>query len=36
MNPVTWIKKKIAEWKYKQRIKKKLKKLQEEDPYIYD
>lgn len=32
----SWIKEKIAEWKYKRALKKKLKKLQEEDPYIYD
>lgn len=36
MNPIKWIKDKIAELKYKRRLKKKLKKLQEEDPYIYD
>lgn len=35
-NPITWIKKKIAEYKYKKRMKAKLKKLQEQDPYIYD
>jgi hypothetical protein len=36
MNPLKWLKNKIAEWKYKRRLKKKLEKLQEEDPYIYD
>jgi len=36
MNPIRWIKDKIAEWKYKRKIKKKLKKLQEDDPFIYD
>ena len=33
---IKWIKKKIAEWKYKRNLKKKIKKLQEDDPYIYD
>jgi len=35
-NPIKWIKKKIAEYKYKKKMKEKLKKLQEQDPYIYD
>lgn len=33
---INWIKDKIAEWKYKRKLKAKLKKLQEQDPYIYD
>jgi len=36
INPWKWIKDKISEYKYKKRMKKKLKKLQEDDPYIYD
>jgi|TARA_R110000803_G_C11980651_1_gene320704 hypothetical protein len=35
-NPVKWVKKKLAERKYKKRMEAKLKKLQEQDPYIYD
>tara|TARA_B100001248_G_scaffold262730_1_gene261778 strand:+ start:4097 stop:4207 length:111 start_codon:yes stop_codon:yes gene_type:complete len=31
-----WIKKKIDKWKYKRKLKAKMKKLQDEDPYIYD
>lgn len=33
---IKWIKEKIAEWKYKKKLKAKLKKLKEQDPYIYD
>jgi len=33
---MNWIKKKIAEWKYKRLVKKKLKALAEKDPFIYD
>lgn len=36
MNPFKWIKKKIDAWKYKRKMKKKLKELQDSDPYIYD
>lgn len=36
MNPIKWIKDKIADIKYKRKLKKKLKKLKEQDPYIYD
>ena len=36
INPIKWIKQKIDAWKYKRKIKAKLKKLQEDDPYIYD
>jgi hypothetical protein len=36
INPVKWIKRKIADYKYKKRVKAKLKKLAEQDPYIYD
>jgi hypothetical protein len=35
-NPVKWVKRKIADRKHKKRMKEKLKKLQEQDPYIYD
>ena len=33
---INWIKNKLAERKYKKRMEAKLKKLQEQDPYIYD
>lgn len=33
---IKWIKNKIAEWKYKRRLKKKLKALKDKDPFIYD
>jgi len=35
-NPIKWIKRKIADYKYKKKMKEKLKKLQVQDPYIYD
>jgi hypothetical protein len=35
-NPIKWIKNKIEEYKYKKKIKAKLKKLKEQDPYIYE
>jgi len=36
INPIKWIKQKIADYKYQKRLKAKLKKLDEKDPYIYD
>tara|TARA_B100000809_G_C14748406_1_gene391202 strand:- start:87 stop:191 length:105 start_codon:yes stop_codon:yes gene_type:complete len=33
---IKWIKKKIVEWKYKRKVKKKLKELAKKDPFIYD
>jgi len=33
---INWIRNKIAEWKYKRMLKKKLKRLAEKDPFIYD
>ena len=36
INPIKWIKQKIADYKYQKRLKAKLKKLSEQDPYIYD
>lgn len=33
---IKWIKDKIADWKYKRMIKKKLERLKDEDPFIYD
>ena len=36
MNPIKWVKDKIAEIKYRKRLKKKLKKLKQQDPFIYD
>ena len=33
---IKWIKNKWAEWQYRRRLKKKIKKLAEDDPYIYD
>ena len=35
-NMIKWIKNKIKELKYKRRVNKKLKKLKEQDPFIYD
>lgn len=35
-NPIRWIKDKIEERKYNKKMKEKLKKLQEQDPFIYD
>ena len=35
-NPIRWIKEKIQERRYKKKIKAKLKKLKEQDPYIYE
>ena len=34
-NPITWIKQKIADYKYKKKLKAKLKKLQEQDHKIF-
>ena len=31
-----WIKNLIADWKYKRKLKAKMKKLKEEDPFIFD
>ena len=36
MNLIEKIKLKYREWKRKKEIKKKIKKLKEEDPFIYD
>tara|TARA_B100000965_G_C18980044_1_gene493617 strand:- start:198 stop:302 length:105 start_codon:yes stop_codon:yes gene_type:complete len=33
---ISWIKKKIAEWKYRRKLKEKMKRMKEEDPFIYD
>ena len=33
---IRWIKNKIAEWKYKRKMKKKLEELKKKDPFIYD
>ncbi len=33
---INWIKGKIAEYKRKKMIKKKLKELKDQDPYIYE
>lgn len=33
---IKWIKNKIAEWKYKRKMKKKLEELKKKDPFIYD
>ena len=33
---IKWIKNKIAEWKYKRKMKKKLDELKKKDPFIYD
>jgi hypothetical protein len=35
-NPIKWIKDKIAERKRKKKLEEKLKKLKEQDPFIYD
>ena len=33
---IKWIKNKIAEYKYKRRMKKKLEELNKKEPFIYD
>ncbi len=33
---IKWIKKLIADYRYKKALKAKLKKLKDEDPFIYD
>jgi hypothetical protein len=33
---INWIRTKIAEWKYKRMMKKKLKDMADKDPFIYD
>ena len=33
---IKWIKNKIAEYKYKRKMKKKLEELKKKDPFIYD
>lgn len=33
---IKWIKTLIANWRYKRKIKEKIKKMKEEDPFIYD
>lgn len=33
---INWIRNKIAEWKYKRMMKKKLKDMADKDPFIYD
>jgi|TARA_R110002074_G_C12157902_1_gene630897 hypothetical protein len=33
---IEWIKDKIAEIKYRRKVKKKIKKLKDQDPFIYD
>ena len=33
---IQWIKNKIAEWKHKRKMKKKLQELKKKDPFIYD
>jgi len=36
LNPVKLIKQWIANYKYKKRLAEKLKKLKDQDPFIYD
>jgi len=31
-----WIIEKYREWKYRRKMKKRLKEIQKEDPFIYD
>lgn len=33
---IKWIKDKIAEIKYRRKVKKKIKDLKDKDPFIYD
>jgi len=33
---IKWIKEKIAAYKHKKKVKAKLKKLKEQDPFIYE
>jgi hypothetical protein len=35
-NPIKWFKNLLAKRRYKKKIAERLKKLREEDPYIYD
>lgn len=35
-NPIKWLKQKLEERKRKKKLEEKLKKLQEQDPFIYD
>jgi hypothetical protein len=35
-NPIRWIKDAIARYRYKKKIAERIKKLKEEDPYIYE
>jgi hypothetical protein len=36
INPIKWIKNKIADYKYRKAQKKKLEKLKKQDPFIYE
>lgn len=35
-NPIKWIKNAIEKYRYKKKIAARLKKLRDDDPYIYD
>lgn len=36
INPIRFIKMKLEERRYRKKVEERLKKLKEEDPYIYD
>jgi len=36
MKLINWFKQKYRNWKHKRLIKKRLKEIQERDPFIYD
>lgn len=35
-NPIKWVKDWLAERRYKKKVAERIKKLKEQDPYIYD
>jgi hypothetical protein len=35
MKSITWLKKKIDQWKFNRKLKKRLEELKKRDPFVY-